>query len=272
VRVLVWQVRHRVRTGQWQALKGRVLALPGIVWSASVRDRAAQLAVRGSILAGPSAARFWGMGVPDGSPCLAVAAHTHPSFDGARILRVDLPPADVVRGPDSVRVTSLARTVYDCLALLPEDPAQTLLDRALQQRWITVDDLARRIRNNVGGRGVRQQLRLLRRAATGTRSEAERIMVRLLRRSGIRGWHANRAIRDARGLIGIGDVVFPEVKLVIEIDGWAYHADPEPFQRDRERQNRLVAAGWTVLRFTWRDLTEHPDRVLRTIRTLLAAR
>ena len=95
-------------------------------------------------------------------------------------------------------------------------------------------------------------------------------MVRLLRRSGIRGWHANRAIRDARGLIGIGDVVFPEVKLVIEIDGWAYHADPEPFQRDRERQNRLVAAGWTVLRFTWRDLTEHPDRVVRLVRANVA--
>jgi very-short-patch-repair endonuclease len=38
--------------------------------------------------------------------------------------------------------------------------------------------------------------------------------------------------------------------LVIEVDGWAYHRTPDRFQRDRERQNRLVAAGWTVLRFT----------------------
>ena len=44
---------------------------------------------------------------------------------------------------------------------------------------------------------------------------------------------------------------------------------PERFQRDRSRQNRLVAAGWTVLRFTWRDLVERPGYVVRTIRDVI---
>jgi very-short-patch-repair endonuclease len=67
-------------------------------------------------------------------------------------------------------------------------------------------------------------------------------------------------------------VVFEEAGVVVEVDGWAYHIDPERFQRDRARQNRLVAAGWTVLRFTWRDLTERSEYVVATITSILAGR
>jgi hypothetical protein len=74
---------------------------------------------------------------------------------------------------------------------------------------------------------------------------AERRLTELLRVAGITGWTANAEIRDATGLIGIGDVVFAGSKLVLEVDGLAYHVTPERFQRDRQRQNRLVAAGWT---------------------------
>jgi very-short-patch-repair endonuclease len=65
------------------------------------------------------------------------------------------------------------------------------------------------------------------------------------------------------------DVAFGQVRLAIEVDGWAFHTTPARFQRDRQRQNRLVAAGWTVLRFTWHDLTDRPDYVLATVRALL---
>jgi very-short-patch-repair endonuclease len=66
------------------------------------------------------------------------------------------------------------------------------------------------------------------------------------------------------------DLAFPDVLLAIEIDGWAWHGDPERFQRDRRRQNVLVTAGWTVLRFTWADLIERPEHVLATIVHALA--
>jgi hypothetical protein len=77
------------------------------------------------------------------------------------------------------------------------------------------------------------------------------------------------AIRDGAGLIGYGDIVFARARLVIEIDGWAFHSDQERFQRDRSRQNRLVAAGWTVLRFTWSDLKDRPEAFVAAIRTAL---
>jgi very-short-patch-repair endonuclease len=71
------------------------------------------------------------------------------------------------------------------------------------------------------------------------------------------------------------DAAYPEVKLAIELDGFEAHTSPEVFQRDRQRQNELVALGWTVLRFTWADITRDAARVageiLRTRRRLAAA-
>jgi very-short-patch-repair endonuclease len=60
--------------------------------------------------------------------------------------------------------------------------------------------------------------------------------------------------------------------VAIEADGFAFHSGSEEFQIDRERQNVIVLHGWQVLRFTWLDLTEYPDRVLAVIRAAISAR
>ena len=49
----------------------------------------------------------------------------------------------------------------------------------------------------------------------------------------------------------------------------AWHHSPDRFQRDRRKQNDLVARGWTVLRFTWSDLTTRPEYVVRQVREAL---
>jgi very-short-patch-repair endonuclease len=67
------------------------------------------------------------------------------------------------------------------------------------------------------------------------------------------------------------DFAYPDVKLAIEVDGYEQHSSPRAMQRDLERQNDLVAAGWTVLRFTWRDVVRRPSDVARRIREQLSA-
>ncbi len=63
------------------------------------------------------------------------------------------------------------------------------------------------------------------------------------------------------------DFGFPGCKVAIEIDGFAFHSDADDFQRDRVRQNaHRILAGWQVLRFTWLDLTEYPERVIAEVR------
>jgi very-short-patch-repair endonuclease len=64
-------------------------------------------------------------------------------------------------------------------------------------------------------------------------------------------------------------VAFPKAKLGIEVDGFAFHSSSEDFQHDRVRQNAIVLRGWQVLRFTWFDLTQNPDRVIALIRSAI---
>ena len=57
----------------------------------------------------------------------------------------------------------------------------------------------------------------------------------------------------------------PAARVAVEVDGWAWHSDVERFREDRRRQNALVLAGWTVLRFTWDDLMRRPETVVGQI-------
>src|SRR5215217_1246049 len=66
------QARRRVRNGEWIPVVGQVLAPMGLVLTPYLRDTAAQLAVPGSVLAGPSAARRWKITVSDETTYLYV--------------------------------------------------------------------------------------------------------------------------------------------------------------------------------------------------------
>ena len=103
----------------------------------------------------------------------------------------------------------------------------------------------------------------------GAAAQSERVLHQLLRKAGVTGWRANEPIWWNGELVGVADIALPRLMLIIEIDGWAFHSDVDQFQRDRTRQNTLVAAGWTVLRFTWADLTQRPEHVIRAIRQIL---
>ncbi len=119
--------------------------------------------------------------------------------------------------------------------------------------------------------GSAQLGQIVRDLSDGARSEAERRLLALLREAGCTGWVANQRVR-AGGRWYILDVAFPAARLAIEVDGRAFHSDARAFQHDRTRQNDLVAAGWTVLRFTWADLVERPEHVLEAITTGLTLR
>ncbi len=61
------------------------------------------------------------------------------------------------------------------------------------------------------------------------------------------------------------DIAFPQAKLAIEVEGWAWHVDQDRFANDRRKGNTPVRAGWTGLRFTWHDLTQAPRSVVAQI-------
>lgn len=160
------------------------------------------------------------------------------------------------------------RTEYAIAQLLPtEGPA--LLDDAVRRRWVSVEMVAEAHRCLSPGRGSVARSKVLTAADGGAISEAERLLHRHLRAAGIRGWRANVSVRLG-STNRIGDVVFEEVRLLVEIDGFAFHTDHARYQDDRRRQNEFTVAGWTVLRFTWWTLTQEPERAVRDIQATLA--
>lgn len=140
------------------------------------------------------------------------------------------------------------------------------MDSALQ-RHVDLGQLWRAHLRNKGRYGSPRARRLLYAASDGARSEAERLLLKLLRNARITGWNANYPFGPYKI-----DVAFSGLKIAIEVDGWAFHSDEEAFQHDRERQNYLILNGWQVLRFTWLDLVEYPQRVLAAIRSAISAR
>ncbi len=58
--------------------------------------------------------------------------------------------------------------------------------------------------------------------------------------------------------------------VILECDGWTYHGlQRSTFERDRRRDADLIAAGWIVLRFTYRAITSRPrdtaDRIAAAV-------
>jgi very-short-patch-repair endonuclease len=183
------------------------------------------------------------------------------SRSGTRLRRRDLAPADVVERK-GLRVTALPLTVVEAAAR--RGGGAKLMDSALQ-RHVDLAQLWRAHLRNKGRYGSPAARRLLQAASNGARSEAERLLVKLLRDNGITGWKTNYPVGRYKV-----DVGFPKAKVAIEVDGWAFHSSQEDFQVDRERQNYISLLGWKVLRFTWLDLTEYPQRVLAEIRFAIA--
>jgi very-short-patch-repair endonuclease len=65
------------------------------------------------------------------------------------------------------------------------------------------------------------------------------------------------------------DAVWPAQKVVVEVDGWQGHRTPAQLERDHQRDLELRAAGYIILRYTWRQLTKTPAAVARDLRRYL---
>lgn len=259
-------VRRRLRSGHWLRCARGVYFVNDRPFSDASRVRAAVWGYgRYATASGLTAA--WWQGLTGFLPEIVevtVPRNSHGrSRPGCRVRRRDLTPSDIVVHR-RVRVTVVALTVIE--AVVQRRDGAKLMDTALQ-RHVDLQELWRAHLRNKGRHGSPKARQLLMAASDGARSEAERLLAKLLRAAGISGWKANYPVGPYKI-----DFAFPELKIALEADGWAFHSDGEAFQHDRERQNYLILLGWQVLRFTWLDLVEYPQRVIAVIRSAISAR
>jgi hypothetical protein len=67
------------------------------------------------------------------------------------------------------------------------------------------------------------------------------------------------------------DLVIPELRLIIEHDGWHHERSAEQRQKDHLRRERIEAAGWTLVVITTADF-QHPTAIVARVYEALVRR
>jgi very-short-patch-repair endonuclease len=257
-------LRRRVRREGWARVAPGVLLVAGHPWNDRARVRASGLwAGSRGVVSGPAAA--WWHGMLPTAPAqveLTVASRCGlRAREGMRIRHRDLDQRDVV-AVSGIALTAKPLTALETAVAVRDGSA--FLDRALQKH-VGFAPLYRSYCRNLGAYGNARIAELLVAAADRADSAAERVIVGLLRGAGVTGWELG---------VPFGpwtiDLAFPDAKVAVEVDGWAWHVDVDRFRSDRHKGNAPVRAGWTVLRFTWHDLVNRPAYVVAEIRAALA--
>jgi very-short-patch-repair endonuclease len=225
------------------------------------RARAAVLACgAGAVASHRTAAELWGL-LPhsDGDVDVIVVARNpgaHPGIKVHRVAAID--PAEVrqIRG---LSVTSPTRTICDIAGTEPRNDIEHALQEARVHLRLTDAQLKAVIERTPTKKGSAFIRRLLEAEDdTGhTRSRAERLMRAMAGDAGLPQPQANVRLHGY-----LLDFVWRRRRLVVEVDGYASHGDRTAFERDRQRDQVLVAAGYRVVRVTWRQLTEEPYAVI----------
>lgn len=241
-----------------------VYAVTALAGARQTRMRAACLRYPDAVLLAGAAARasYWPK-APLTAIQVAMPQKVAPQ-PGFRFTRRRIPP-ELVDERDGLRFTIPALTAIDLATFSCTDA----IDRALRKRVATLPLMYEALARTANRIGNPERMRLLLDSRDLPWSAAERLAHQILRRAGIRGWTTNPKIFLGGRLYYI-DIVFPRLKLAVEIDGRLHEEDEDLFESDRWRQNALVGDGWRVLRFTWDMLQNHPEVFVAAVRAAIA--
>lgn len=258
-------IERRVEAGRLHVLHRGVYAVGHGIVPLRGRWLGAVLSYEdGAALSHISAASLWGLMRPSGSR-VEVWAGNGRGKSGIRAHQGRPDPRDVtVR--DRIPVTTLVRTLLDLAEVVDEDRLKRAFEEADRLRLLEVGALERICDRSPGRRALRPIRRLIATAQepATTRSRLEERFAALC--------HAHGLPPPATNALALGyevDALWPRHRLIVELDGFAFHHHRAAFERDRARDARFQAVGYRVIRITHRRLEQEPSSVVAEIRRLL---
>jgi hypothetical protein len=290
------QVDAFVRARTWQVPWRGVYADGGYELDAEQRAWAAVLAAGGAgpdaaarrlraVACGRTAARVWSLPlVDDRDPATGHEEHVldevavvrrlprqHWAGRVLRPVRVGLSPADLVRLPSGLWVTTPLRTLVDCAGLLAPDALVCALDAALHRRLVSPRDLRHAV-EALQGRAYSITLRTAVELTDGRAESPPETLARLLLLPALPRLEPQVELFDPAGrLLARFDLGDREARLAVECDGKAAHAGEVMVAKDRRRDRRTEDYGWRTERVTWFELRRQQAAVLRRITDVHAA-
>jgi very-short-patch-repair endonuclease len=230
---------------------------------------AASLLYPGAVVTGCSAAVLWGVDLADVEDDVELTAPpgTHPvRTAGVRLRRARLAETHVQQRRGVLATTRVA-TALRVAAALPLDDAVVGLDRIVASGIVELEPV-RRLAAAARGPGSARARAACALADGRAESPQETRLRLLIRRSGLPLPVAQFAVRAEGRFLARVDFAWPERKVAVEYDG-LWHAETGQFARDRQRLNRLQAAGWRIVFVTAADL-HRPEVVVARIAVALA--
>jgi very-short-patch-repair endonuclease len=245
------EVEVRVRQGHLHALHRGVYAVghPNVCieghWLAAVKACGPA-----AVLSHFAAACLWGLLRWDGRR-VDVTAPTKRRHQGVRAHRSEAIECVVQRG---IPVTPRLRTVVD----LARTEDEATVKRALRAARFSERELALLPAGGMLGRIVGL-------SAAATASHSEDYVLDLILKAGLSHPEVNRPQR-VPGRLTVPDLRWPEQQLIVEVDSREWHSDPLAQRDDADRQARLEAEGWRVLRVTLAQARQHPQLTIARLR------
>ena len=223
-----------------------------------------------AVLSHRSAACLWGIRPSTGRQVDVTVPRWRRARDGIEVHESAL-PADEVTTVLGISVTTVPRTVFDLGTVLGRRQTERALHEAEVLRLaddLSVADLVARYPRRAGVRTAKAVLAARRHGLAVTRSELEEHFLGFLEEAGLPRPEVNVALQVAGSWLEV-DCVWRPQRVVVELDGHAFHGTVLAYERDRKRDRLLIAAGWRVVRVTWRQLHDDRDAVASDLRALL---
>lgn len=216
-----------------------------------------------------SAAAVWDIAKPDPMTIdITIVGCNRRARSGVRLHRVSqLRSADITTH-DNLRLTSPPRTLIDFAVQASTNELADAFGDARARGLLTdakLDAALGRAPSNHPGAAIIRAM--LSQGATYERSKAERIMRTICGEAGLPQPRVN--IRLHGFLV---DFLWPDAKLIVEVDGYGTHGNRGAFEADRRRDQIHAAAGYAVIRITWHQLQGEPLAVIARLAQALAHR
>jgi hypothetical protein len=247
----------------------------GLAWAAvhATRGRGKTPRVRG--LARRSAAAALRIGAFPAAPEIVVVGKAL-VVEGIDIAGTrSLEPDEIWRDANKQPCTSWARTLTDLAPGSSVSELEDYLERSERRGLLKLDVLDAAIARAHGRDGLRKLQRALEpyRGLPETEylSLLERLANKIMLAAQIAQPEVNAKVVLPDGARIRVDLLFREQRLAVEVDGRDTHQRARQFQTDRWRDRELQKLGYTVLRFTWQDVTRRPQRVVADILAFLNA-
>lgn len=228
---------------------------------------------RNAVLSHRAAAALWGLRPPTGARIDVTLPRRVRPGTGITLHRRSL-PADEVTVLRAIPVTTVPRTLLDLATVLDKRQVERTMEEAERRRLddpLSLRDLLTRYPGRRGTATIRAILETASLGITITRSELEERFLAFLRARSLPSPELNVPLELCPGQWIEADCVWRAQRLIVELDGHATHRTAAAYERDRARDRALNAAGWRVVRVTWRQLHSAPGRLEADLRTLLQA-